>query len=146
MALTLDYAVIVCDPRPEYAEGWEVDGTEFVVTPPPQYLARIPLDDHSIVLALAHAPQLEDEALAIALQSPAFFVGALGSAKHQRARIKRLQHMGLSEAQCARLHGPVGLPIGSRTPAEIAIAIAAALIEVRSQRAAAAHPVAVTHG
>lgn len=145
LALTLDYAVTVCDPRPEYAEDWAVDACELVTTQPAQYLARFAADEYSVVLALAHAPPLEDEALAAALHSDAFYIGALGSTKNQRARVRRLQRMGVSEAQCARLHGPVGLPIGSRTPAEIAVAIAAALIEARHQRFAARRPAAAVH-
>jgi len=84
---------------------------------------------------LSHTPALDDPALAAALQSTAFYVGALGSLKNQQARLRRLQKKGLSDDQLARLHGPVGLPIGSRTPAEIAIAIIAALIAERNQAA-----------
>jgi xanthine dehydrogenase accessory factor len=133
LALTLDYAVTICDSRPEYASGWEVEGTEFSVMQPAALIARYPPDPHTVILALAHAPVLEDEALAAALQSDAFYIGALGSQKNQQARIGRLQRMGLNDTQLARLHGPVGLDIGSHTPAEIAIAITAALIKTRNQ-------------
>jgi xanthine dehydrogenase accessory factor len=133
LALTLDYAVTICDSRPEYASGWEVEGTDFSVMQPAMLISRNPPDPHTVILALAHAPVLEDEALAAALQSDAFYIGALGSQKNQRARIGRLQRMGLNDTQLARLHGPVGLDIGSHTPAEIAIAITAALIKARNQ-------------
>lgn len=133
LALTLDYAVTICDSRPEYADGWEVDGTEFTATSPAAFIPKLHPDKHTIVLALAHAPALEDEALMLALRSDAFYIGALGSVKNQNARIKRLQRMGLTKEQVARLHGPVGLDIGSRTPAEIAIAITAALIQAQHQ-------------
>ena len=86
------------------------------------------------MLALAHTPALEDSALAAALKTDAFYIGALGSRKNQHARIGRLQKLGLNGSQLARLHGPVGLDIGSHTPAEIAIAITADLIQARNQR------------
>ncbi|NNL07021.1 MAG: XdhC family protein [Gammaproteobacteria bacterium] len=132
LALTLDYAVTLCDSRPEYASGWQVEGTEFSVRPPAQLVESFAPDEHTAVLALAHAPALEDEAIASALNSTAFYVGALGSRKNQRARIGRLLRMGVCKTQLARLHGPVGLDIGSHTPAEIAIAIIAHLIATRN--------------
>ena len=132
LALTLDYAVTVCDSRPEYASDWEVDGTEFTTTPPAEFIAHYAPDTHTTILALAHAPVLEDEALAAALQTDAFYIGALGSRKNQQARIGRLQKLGLNNSQLALLHGPIGLDIGSHTPAEIAIAISAALVQARS--------------
>ena len=134
LALTLDYAVTICDSRPEYASGWEVDGTEFTSMPPTGLIAEFAPDPHCAVLALAHAPVLEDSALAAALKTDAFYIGALGSRRNQHARIRRLQKLGLKDSQLARLHGPVGLDIGSHTPAEIAIAITADLIQARNQR------------
>ncbi len=133
LALTLDYAVTICDSRPEYASGWEVDGAEFSTMPPARLIAQFKPDQHSVMLALAHAPLLEDEALAAALKTDTFYIGALGSRKNQQARIRRLQRMGLSSTQLARLHGPAGLDIGSHTPAEIAVSIVAALIQERNQ-------------
>lgn len=133
LALTLDYAVTICDSRPEYASGWEVDGTEFTTMSPAELIAEFAPDTHCAVLALAHAPVLEDSALDAALKTDAFYIGALGSRKNQHARIGRLQKLGLNGSQLARLHGPVGLDIGSHTPAEIAIAITADLIQARNQ-------------
>lgn len=135
LALTLDYAVTICDSRPEYADGWQVDGADFMVIDTAQAVTALQPGSRSVVLALSHTPALDDGALAVALQSKAFYVGALGSLKNQQARLRRLQQRNLSVDQLARLHGPVGLDIGSRTPAEIAIAIMAALIEKRSQAA-----------
>lgn len=146
LALTLDYAVTLCDPRPEYASGWEVDGTEFCATPPAALLPRFAPDRHSVILALAHAPALEDAALAAALRTDAFYIGALGSRKHQQSRLRRLQHLGLNHAQLARLHGPVGLDIGSRMPAEIAIAITADLIRERNRHIRQLPEAEVRHG
>jgi xanthine dehydrogenase accessory factor len=133
LALTLDYAVTICDSRPEYASDWEVDGTEFSTAPAAELITHFAPDQHTTILALAHAPALEDEALATALQTDAFYIGALGSRKNQQARIGRLQRLGLNSSQLAQLHGPVGLDIGSHTPAEIAIAIIAALVQARNQ-------------
>ncbi|WP_232020235.1 XdhC family protein [Sulfuriflexus mobilis] len=146
LALMLDYAVTLCDPRPEYVNGWEVEGTVQVSTAPETFLPAFAPDPQTVVLALAHAPQLEDAALAAALQTKAFYIGALGSQKNQQARLQRLQRMGLSPQQRARLHGPVGLDIGSRTPAEIAIAITAALIAARNTAAQTLPQTARQHG
>jgi len=134
LAQTLDYAVTICDSRPEYASDWEVDGAVFTTTPPAELVTAFAPDAHSAVLALAHAPVLEDKALAAALKTDAFYIGALGSSRNQRARIGRLQKLGLTGPQLAQLHGPVGLDIGSHTPAEIAIAISAALVQARNHR------------
>jgi xanthine dehydrogenase accessory factor len=91
------------------------------------------LDPHSAVVALTHDPKLDDMVLLEALKSPAFYVGALGSAtNNQRRRERLLLHFDLSQAEIDRLHGPVGLPIGSRTPPEIAVSILAEMTAVRN--------------
>jgi xanthine dehydrogenase accessory factor len=135
LALSLDFAVTICDPRPEYAADphWQVPGAFFTSKAPSHALAAFRPDPRSAVLALSHSPALDDDILAGALGSEAFYVGALGSQKSQLARCRRLQRLGISTEQLGRLHGPVGLAIGSRTPAEIAVAIAAALIQERNQ-------------
>lgn len=134
LALTLEYAVTLCDPRPEYAHDWQVEGTDFVTSPPADAIATLQPDSHTAILALSHTPVIDDDALAAALKTDAFYVGALGSAKNQLSRRNRLQKLGLSTEQLARLDGPAGISIGSRTPAEIAIAIAAALVAERCQQ------------
>ncbi|MCO6411729.1 MAG: XdhC family protein [Thiogranum sp.] len=146
LAMTLDYAVTLCDPRPEYAAGWHVDGTEFAASPVAQTIARFGPDARSAVLALSHTPALDDAALLAALQSDAFYVGALGSTSNQRTRRERLRRSGLSAAQLERLQGPVGLDIGSRTPAEIAVAVAAALVLERQRQAQRLPGVQTAHG
>lgn len=146
LALTLDYAVTINDSRPEYASGWEVEGTDFSTAPSAQFIAQFAPDTRSVILALAHAPALEDDALTMALQSDAFYVGALGSRKNQKARLGRLRRKGLTEPQLAKLHGPVGLDIGSHTPAEIAIAIMAALVQARNRQSQSAQQTEATHG
>jgi xanthine dehydrogenase accessory factor len=134
LALTLEYAITLCDPRPEYAQDWHVAGTDFVTTAPAEAIAALQPDKHTAVLALSHTPAIDDDALATALISDAFYVGALGSRKNQDARRKRLQKQGLTTEQLARLDGPAGLAIGSRSPAEIAISIAASLIAERHRQ------------
>lgn len=134
LALSLEYAVTICDSRPEYAEDWQVEGTDFVTTHPAQTIAALHPDHRTAVLALSHTPALDDEALAAALNSEAFYIGALGSQKSQQARNTRLQKLGLTLEQLARLDGPAGITIGSRSPAEIAVSIAAALIVERHQK------------
>jgi len=134
LALTLDYAVTLCDSRPEYAEGWKVEGADLVTMAPGETVIGLQPDQRTAVLALSHTPTLDDAGLAAALQSDAFYVGALGSINNQNARRRRLQQQGLSAEQLARLHGPVGLDIGSRTPAEIAVAIVGALIAERNRK------------
>jgi xanthine dehydrogenase accessory factor len=142
LALTLEYAVTLCDPRPEYAQDWHLEGTDFVTTAPAEAIAALQPDRHTAVLALSHTPAIDDDALATALLSDAFYVGALGSRKNQDARRRRLQKQGLSTEQLARLDGPAGIAIGSRSPAEIAISIAASLIAERHRQQ---HSVPQTH-
>jgi len=129
-ALALDYEVVVCEPRAEYARQWDVVGARLDNSMPDEAAAAA-RDARSAVLALTHDPELDDLALSVALPSEAFYVGALGSAASNAARRKRLVWLGLDEQVIARLHGPVGLPIGSKTPAEIAVAILAGLTAVR---------------
>jgi xanthine dehydrogenase accessory factor len=131
MAQALDYHVVVCDPREEYEEGWDMPGVRINRGMPDDVVLDLNLDAHSAVVALTHDPKLDDLALLEALKSPAFYVGALGSRKNNDARRKRLAEFDLSAAEIARLHGPVGLKIGSKTPPEIAVAILAEMTAVR---------------
>jgi xanthine dehydrogenase accessory factor len=126
MALGLDYEVLICDPREEYAEAAAVSGARLTREMPDDTVQEFAPDGHSAVVALTHDPKLDDLALMEALQSPAFYVGAIGSRVNQAKRRARLaEHFGVSTEQLARLHGPVGLNIGARTPAEIALSILA---------------------
>jgi xanthine dehydrogenase accessory factor len=131
MALALDYNVIVCDPREEYSDSWDVPGVEFTRGMPDDVIIELSLDSHSAVVALTHDPKLDDLALIEALKSAAFYVGALGSRSNTAKRKKRLAEFDLSQAELDRLHGPVGLRIGSKTPPEIAVAILAEMTAVR---------------
>ena len=131
MAHMLDYHVLVIDPREEYANGWDLKGVELDRGMPDDVIARANLDGHSAVVALTHDPKLDDLALMEALKSAAFYVGAIGSKKNNDARRKRLLEFDLAESEIARLRGPVGLYIGSKTPPEIAVAILAEMTAVR---------------
>lgn len=135
MAQALGYRVYICDPRNEYADGWDVPGTERIAEMPDDAVTALNLDPRSAVVALTHDPKLDDLALLEALKSPAFYVGALGSkANNGKRRERLLQYFDLSQAEVDRLHGPVGLSIGSRTPPEIAIAILAEMTAVKNGR------------
>jgi xanthine dehydrogenase accessory factor len=133
MAQALDYQVLICDPRVEYSSEWDIPGATLVPGMPDDVVLELALDPHSAVVALTHDPKLDDMALLEALKSPAFYVGALGSrANNTKRRERLLQYFDLSAAEVARLHGPVGLPLGSRTPPEIAVAILAEMTALKN--------------
>lgn len=140
MARALDYQVFICDPRREYAAEWRVAETALLAGMPDDAVLELGLDARSAVVALTHDPKLDDMALLEALKSPAFYVGALGSAiNNERRRERLLQHFDLRAEEVARLHGPVGLAIGSRTPPEIAVSILAEMTAVKNGVTPAAH-------
>ena len=132
MAQALDYQVTVCDPRSEYTDLWAVPGADLKRGMPDDVVTAMNLDGHSAVVTLTHDPKLDDMALLEALKSPAFYIGAIGSKKNNDARRQRLAEFDLSQAEIARLHGPVGLKIGSKTPPEIAVAILAEMTAIRN--------------
>lgn len=131
MALALDFEVICCDPREEYHLTWDVPGTTFSRSMPDDLVVELHLDPHSAVVAVTHDPKLDDMALLEALKSPAFYVGALGSRNNTAKRKERLALFDLSAQEINRLHGPIGLDLGGRTPAEIAVSILAEIVAVR---------------
>jgi xanthine dehydrogenase accessory factor len=128
---------IVVDPRRAFATAARFEGVTVHVEWPDEALARLGLDRRTALVTMTHDPKIDDPALAAALRSEAFYVGSLGSKKTQAARRDRLRAMGFSDAELARIHGPVGLPIGARSPAEIAIAIASQLVQALRQPAGA---------
>jgi xanthine dehydrogenase accessory factor len=132
IAVGLDYQVTVCDPRVEYTDTWDIPGVTLVKTMPDDTVIEMKLDERCVVVALTHDPKLDDLALMEALKSPAFYVGALGSRANNAKRRKRLEEFDLTREQIARLHGPIGLYIGSRTPPEIAISILAEITAVKN--------------
>ncbi|MES2015843.1 MAG: XdhC family protein [Pseudomonadota bacterium] len=125
IAIGMDYHVVVCDPREDVRAGWDLAQVELVHAMPDDLVLEMKLDRRSAVLALTHDPKLDDLALMEALKSDAFYVGAIGSRSNNAKRRERLAQFDVSEAQLARLHGPVGIYIGSKSPAEIAISILA---------------------
>ncbi len=131
MAQALDYSVIVCDPREEYSAQWKVDGSTLTTEMPDDAVIAMKPDAHSAVVALTHDPKLDDLALMEALRGDAFYVGAIGSKKNQERRRERLLLFDVTPGQVDRLHGPVGLKNGARTPPEIAVAILAEMTAVR---------------
>ena len=132
IATAMDYHVIVCDPREEYRAGWHVDGVQLVHDMPDDIVLSMKLDHRSAVVALTHDPKLDDLALMEALKSDAFYVGAIGSRLNNNKRRERLLEFDLTPEQLARLHGPIGLYIGSKTPSEIAISILAELTAIKN--------------
>src|SRR4051812_3596023 len=132
VAATVDYQVFVCDPREEYKSAWRARGATWMDGMPDDVVVAFRPDGHSVILAVSHDPKLDDMALLEALKSDAFYVGAVGSGRTSAERRARLATFDLTAAQVARLRGPVGLKIGSRTPPEIALAILADLIASRN--------------
>ncbi|HEY5900075.1 MAG TPA: XdhC family protein [Burkholderiales bacterium] len=131
MARMLDYHVSVIDPREEYANGWDLPSVPLSRGMPDDVVRELNLDGHCALIALTHDPKLDDLALMEGLKSAAFYVGAIGSKKNNDARRKRLREFDVSDEEIARLRGPVGLYIGSKTPPEIAVAILAEMTAVR---------------
>ena len=129
---TVDFQVFVCDPREEYRGAWRARGARWIDGMPDDAVVAFRPDGHSVIVTVSHDPKLDDMALLEALKSGAFYVGAVGSARTNAERRRRLAQFDLTLQQIARLHGPVGISIGSRTPPEIALAILADLIASRN--------------
>ncbi|MEK9940207.1 MAG: XdhC family protein, partial [Methylotenera sp.] len=124
--------VYICDPREDMRAEWHVEGAGWLYGMPDDVVLEMQPDAYTAIVAVTHDPKLDDMALLEALKSHAFYVGALGSQKNQQKRRERMRMFDLTETEIANLRGPVGLPIGSRTPAEIAVSILAELVQVRS--------------
>jgi len=139
MALSLGFEVIVCDPREAHRASWHLDGVTVSHEMPDDLILRLKPDARTAVVALTHDPKLDDLALIDALQSEAFYVGAIGSRRNSALRRERLRiHFELPESALDALHGPAGLYIGSRAPAEIALSIMAEVVAVKNGVAAGA--------
>lgn len=131
MAAMAGYAVTVIDPRGAFATDARFPGVAVSQDWPDEEMARLKPDHRTAVVTLTHDPKLDDAALEVALKSEAFYIGSLGSKKTHLARTKRMARLGFDEAAIARINGPIGLAIGARSPAEIAVAILAQIIEQR---------------
>lgn len=132
-ALSCGYDVVVVDPRPAFASEDRFPGVTLNTEWPGYALELLAPDRRTALVTLTHDPKLDDPALQVALRSPAFYVGALGSRKTQAARVQRLRAAGLGEAEITRLKAPVGLDIGARAPAEIALSAMAEITGVLRQ-------------
>ena len=137
MASLLRYAVTVIDPRRAFVTGERFPGVTVTTEWPDDALAAAELDARSAVVTLTHDPKLDDPALRVALSSPAFYIGSLGSRRTHGKRIERLTEAGLAPEALARIHAPVGLDIGAVTAPEIAASIMAELTSVLRARAGA---------
>ena len=133
LALAMDYEVIVTDPRNTLLQYWEGPSVELRGGMPDDVVRDYASDHHCVVITLTHDPRIDDMALMEALRSNAWYVGALGSLRTTRKRLDRLRQLDLTDVQVARLHAPVGLDIGSKTPIEIAVAILAQLTQLRRE-------------
>jgi len=132
MALALDYQVEICDPRAELVANAPSTRARLVTAMPDDWLRTKVIDQSTAVIALCHDPRIDDMALMEVLPRAAFYVGAMGSERTSAKRRERLLQLDLSAADLDKLHAPVGLPLGSKTPPEIAIAIMAELTRLRA--------------
>lgn len=133
MALFNDFAVTLCDPRVEHLGAWSVQGVRLTTEMPDDAVRAMRPDTRTCIVALSHDPKLDDLALLEALHSPAFYVGAIGSRRNTDLRRQRLiEYFDETEESLKRLRAPVGLYIGSRTPAEIAVSVMAEILAVKN--------------
>jgi xanthine dehydrogenase accessory factor len=132
LGVFLGYHVTVCDARPVFANPARFpEAHEVVCEWPHDYLARTQVDERTVICVLTHDPKFDVPLLEVALRSPATYIGAMGSRRTHNDRIARLRERGLTETELARLHSPVGLDIGARTPEETAVSIAAEIVQRR---------------
>jgi xanthine dehydrogenase accessory factor len=132
MARQLDYRVTICDPRETYADSQPIAGVHYSREMPDDAVRALGEASRTAIVAVAHDPRQDDLALSAALESEAFYIGALGSRRSAEARRERLAALGYDARQLARIHGPAGLHIGSKRPAEIALSILAELTALRN--------------
>ncbi len=137
MALMLDYQVVVCDPRRQMIDDFDVGGVTLVCDMPDDAVKSYADDPASAIVAVTHDPRIDDMGLMEALSTQAFYVGAMGSKRTSKGRRRRLQALDVAEKDLRRLHAPIGIPIGSKTPAEIAVSILAEITAVRCGTVAA---------
>ena len=129
-----DYGVTVIDPRGSFATEARFPGVDLTQEWPDEALERLRPDHRSAVVTLTHDPKLDDPALAVALRSDCFYIGALGSRRTHAARCSRLTELGLSDSDLKRINGPIGLAIGAVSPAEVAISIVAQMTQILRRR------------
>ncbi len=133
MAVELGYDVLVIDPRTAFTKSHPFSGARISNAWPDEALRDWTLTARSAVVTLTHDPKLDDPALEVALASPAFYIAALGSQKTHAARCERLRAKAFDDVNIARIHGPAGLRIGAKTPAEIALSVVAQMTAILRQ-------------
>lgn len=131
MALLMDYEVLVCEPREDMRLRWDLSQTTLIPSMPDDATLQCGDDPYCAVLALSHDPRIDDMGLMVAFSTQAFYIGAMGSQRTSEKRRERLAALGVTAEQLSRLHAPVGLATGSRTPAEIAVSTLAEITAVR---------------
>ncbi len=134
MAQALNYLVTVCDPRQQLIDDFDQEGVTLVCDMPDDAIRRLADDEATAIVALTHDPRIDDMGLMQALKTRAFYVGAMGSRKTSESRRERLLQLNVSQTEIDTLHAPIGLPIGSKTPPEIAISILAEITAVRANK------------
>jgi xanthine dehydrogenase accessory factor len=134
MATMLEFDVTVVDPRGAWATTQRFPGVKVIKDWADEAFQEMGLDVSTAVVTLTHDPKLDDPALESALKSDVFYIGALGSKRTHAKRKERLSEVGITDEMFARIHGPVGLNIGAKSPAEIAVSILGQIIEVRARR------------
>lgn len=130
MAQVAGYEVIIVDPRKAWANEERFPSVRLVDAWPDEAMTALAPDHRSAVVVLTHDPKLDDPALCVVLNSPTFYIGALGSRKTHAKRLERLREQGMTDEQLARIHAPIGLALGAKSPAEIAISIMAQITQV----------------
>jgi xanthine dehydrogenase accessory factor len=136
MAHLVGYEVCLIDPREAFASAERFPNVEIMNDWPHEVMPRLSLDSRSAVVTLSHDAKIDEPALHVALESDAFYIGALGSKKNHAKRLQRLGERGFDDERLGRIHGPIGLPLGGRSPSEIAIAILAQITQARYQKTA----------
>lgn len=131
IAKNLEFEITLCDFRDEFLQGWQVDGVTVVKGMPDDLIVESFNDKHCAIIALAHDPRIDDMAMLEALNSDAFYIGAMGSLKTSAKRRERLLELDISQKQLEKLHAPIGIDIGSKTPYEIALSIMAHVVQYR---------------
>ena len=133
MAMQVGYEIIVMDPRTAFATPERFPDILLDKRWPHEAMSDLELDARTAIVALSHDPKIDEPALQAAMDSKVFYIGALGSKGNHAKRLERLAALGYSKEQLGRIHGPIGLPLGGRSPAEIAVAILAQVIQSRHQ-------------
>lgn len=136
LALFLDYEILVCDPRAEVRARWDIAGVTLLALLPDDAVRECGDDPQCAILALTHDPRIDDMALMEAFNTRAFYIGAMGSLRTSESRRARLLLLDVTAEQLQRLHAPIGLDTGSKTPMEIAVSVLAQLTAVRAGRSA----------